>query len=109
MEIWLKNMAHIESHNFEHSIGRKTYTLRMNHYGDLSTHEFANTYNGFLHEQGKARNFEGGSPYLEHVNDTKPLEDTVDWRDHNLVTDVKDQGKYYLFSQRPKCPQIFFT
>jgi cathepsin L len=94
MEIWLANMAHIEKHNFEYALGEKTFTLGMNHYGDLSSKEFASTYNGFLHAEHKTRGFKGGDPYLDHVNaDELEVPKEMDWREHGLVTDVKDQGQ----------------
>ena len=51
MEQWLSNMAHIEAHNFEYALGHKTFSLGMNHYGDLSSAEFAAQYNGFLNSK----------------------------------------------------------
>ena len=97
MEIWLANMAHIEKHNFEYALGEKTFTLGMNHYGDLSSKEFASTYNGFLHAEHKTRGFKGGDPYLDHVNaDEFEVPKEMDWREHGLVTDVKDQGIFLL-------------
>ena len=51
METWLANMLHIEEHNFEYALGRKTYSLGMNHYGDMTSDEFAKTYNGFLNSK----------------------------------------------------------
>ena len=97
MEIWLANMAHIEKHNFEYAIGEKTFTLGMNHYGDLSSKEFASTYNGFLHAAHKTRGFKGGNPYLDHVNaDELEVPKEMDWREHGLVTDVKDQGIFWI-------------
>ena len=48
MEIWLGNMMHIEKHNFEYALGQKSFSLGMNHYGDLKAEEFAKIYNGFL-------------------------------------------------------------
>lgn len=96
MEIWLKNMALIETHNFEHALGMKTFTLGMNHYGDLSSTEFASTYNGFLHQTAKKRGYKQGEPYLDHMNDDAELAKEMDWRDHGLVTEVKDQGMFFV-------------
>ena len=68
MEQWLANMAHIESHNFNYALGHKTYSLGMNHYGDLSSTEFAAQYNGFLNSK---RGMHLGEDYTEHEEDDK--------------------------------------
>ena len=57
MEQWLSNMAHIEAHNFEYALGHKTFSLGMNHYGDLSSTEFAAQYNGFLNSKKDRSHF----------------------------------------------------
>ena len=91
MEQWLANMAHIETHNFEYALGHKTYSLGMNHYGDLSSTEFAAQYNGFLNSK---RGMHVGEDYTEHNEDDEDvLQKTVDWRTEGAVSDVKDQGK----------------
>ena len=96
MEIWLKNMAHIEAHNFEYAMGKHTYSLGMNHYGDMTSEEFVKIHNGFLHQEHKKRGFQGGEPYLDHMNENIELPKEVDWRTEGLVTEVKDQGKSCL-------------
>jgi len=93
MEIWLKNMAHIEAHNFEYAMGKHTYSLGMNHYGDMTSEEFVKIHNGFLHQEHKKRGFQGGEPYLDHMNENIELPKEVDWRTEGLVTEVKDQGQ----------------
>jgi len=95
-------MAHIEAHNFEYSIGQKSFKLGMNHYGDMNSTEFASTYNGFLHKEHKKRGFKNGIPYLDHMNDSDELEHSVDWRTKGLVTEVKDQGVSFIFKNMSK-------
>lgn len=91
MEIWLENAALIEAHNYEHSLGHKTFTLAMNHYGDLTSHEFAQAFNTF--RKPAEDSFIGGTPYLEHFSDRQKLNHHIDWRNHGFVTPVKDQGQ----------------
>ena len=56
-------MLHIEEHNFEYALGRKTYSLGMNHYGDLTSDEFAKTYNGFLNSKKEMLPSENSKSY----------------------------------------------
>ena len=94
MEIWLENAALIEAHNYEHSLGHKTFTLAMNHYGDLTSHEFAQAFNTF--RKPAEDSFIGGTPYLEHFSDRQKLNHHIDWRNHGFVTPVKDQGNFRI-------------
>ncbi|XP_030644046.1 cathepsin La [Chanos chanos] len=86
--IWEKNLGKIELHNLEHSLGKHTYRLGMNHYGDMTNEEFRQVMNGFQHK--KARKVKG-SFFMEpnFMNVPKKL----DWREKGCVTPVKDQGE----------------
>ena len=86
-KVFVENKRMITKHNREASMGRKSYTLELNHFGDLMHHEFVKTMNGY-HQNASSLN---GSLYItpHHVS----LPPSIDWRIHDLVTPVKDQGE----------------
>ncbi|XP_038598174.1 procathepsin L-like [Tachyglossus aculeatus] len=84
--VWEENLREIERHNLEHSLGRTTFRLAINQFGDMTTEEFAATMNGY-----KAARGVGASAFLR-PNGTEPPR-ALDWRHHGYVTPVKDQGR----------------
>ncbi|KAL2099931.1 hypothetical protein ACEWY4_004325 [Coilia grayii] len=85
--VWEKNLKKIELHNLEQSLGKHSYRLGMNHFGDMTNDEFRQVLNGY--KQGPDRRVKG-SLFMEPNFLLVPKQ--VDWRDMGYVTPVKDQG-----------------
>jgi len=90
MKIYLENRHKIAKHNKESET--HGYTLAMNKYGDLLSHEFAKTVNGFRRDlRNTSRHTLVGATFIKPENVQIP--DTMDWRTKGAVTPVKDQGQ----------------
>ncbi|CAM9402554.1 unnamed protein product [Lampetra fluviatilis] len=87
--IWEKNLNKIKIHNLEHSLGKHSWRMEMNHFGDMTNEEFRQKMNGYHGAQ--PRKVSKGSTFLVPQNYEAPP--TVDWRDKGFVTEVKDQGE----------------
>ncbi|NXE97724.1 CATL1 protein, partial [Menura novaehollandiae] len=85
-EIWEQNLRHIQQHNREESQGKHSYSLAMNHFGDLTTEEFNELMNGFVPapREQPAPLFRASAVLKTPVK--------VDWRAEGYVTPVKSQG-----------------
>eukprot|EP00039_Didymoeca_costata_P023392 m.6946 g.6946 ORF g.6946 m.6946 type:complete len:439 (-) comp3615_c0_seq1:18-1334(-) len=94
-QTWKSNMVAIAAHNARADVGLETFWLSMNSFGDLTTTEFAK-----LYLNGKR----GRRTPLHSVTVAKSRQTTVqsqtsapvtdwDWREHGIVTPVKDQGQ----------------
>ncbi|XP_053726086.1 cathepsin La [Synchiropus splendidus] len=86
--VWEKNLKKIELHNLEHTMGKHTYRLGMNHFGDMPHEEFRQMMNGY---KAKKVHKVKSSMFLEP--NFVELPRSVDWREKGLVTPVKDQGQ----------------
>lgn len=113
--IWEKNLRKIQFHNLEHSMGKHTYRLGMNHFGDMVSprksynvfallfvdtpsafikntlyrqnhEEFRQVMNGYKHKT--ERKFKG-SLFMEP--NFLEVPNKLDWREQGYVTPVKDQ------------------
>ncbi|XP_051894014.1 procathepsin L-like [Pristis pectinata] len=87
--VWEKNLQLIELHNLEHSMGKHSFQMGMNHFGDLTTEEFNEVWNGF-----QAFEVKNSSRKEAASGGPKPfkLPQSVDWRAKGYVTEVKNQG-----------------
>jgi len=81
-EIWQDNLRRIEEHNK----GDHSYTLGMNHFGDLTNTEFREMVNTYKKPANQT-----GSTFLKPNGLQIP--DEVDWRKEGYVTPVKNQGQ----------------
>ncbi|KAF7205368.1 procathepsin L [Nothobranchius furzeri] len=85
--VWEKNLQRIEMHNLEQSMGKHTYRLGMNQFGDMTNEEFRQIMTSFKPtEDGKTQ----GSLFMKPNFLEAPS--SVDWRPLGYVTAVKNQG-----------------
>ncbi|XP_032902570.1 cathepsin L1-like [Amblyraja radiata] len=93
--IWESAMSYIKQHNREYAMGKHTFTVGINQFGDLTNEEFNKLMNGFLINEGessiaKVEEYDGFDETNE--NDLK-LPESFDWRKKGVVTPIKNQGK----------------
>lgn len=85
--IWDKNMRMIEAHNQEAELGMHSYTLAMNHLGDMTSEEVAEKMTGLLIPLNTERSFTMALDEKVHN-----IPKSVDYRKKGMVTSVKNQG-----------------
>jgi cathepsin L len=83
--VYKKNLEFIEDHNRQ-NLG---FVVAMNHFGDLTSEEFAAFYLGTTKNVSMDTQYENA---YEH-NPMFELADSVDWRTKGAVTSIKNQGQ----------------
>ncbi|XP_078698633.1 cathepsin L-like peptidase [Branchiostoma floridae x Branchiostoma belcheri] len=88
--IFQDNNQMIKEHNQQAAMGRRSYFMGMNQFGDLAHSEYLEFVVGPgllpLNQSQPSENVFESTPGLQ-------VDDTVDWRQKGAVTPVKDQGK----------------
>eukprot|EP00124_Ichthyophonus_hoferi_P003877 Ihof_evm1s372 gene=Ihof_evmTU1s372 len=84
--IWKNNVMKIMEHNNANAF-TQTYWLDVNHLADLTQDEYKK---GLLRSSKNPRN--RGSLF-SHATTAERLPRSIDWRDRNIVTRVKNQGQ----------------
>ena len=86
--IWEANLKFINKHNLEHSLGKHTFTVAMNKYGDMTNKEFVSLMNKFnISSASQKRNG------IQYVPSNVEIPDSVDWRAKGYVNPIRDQGQ----------------
>ncbi|KAI1303085.1 Procathepsin L [Halotydeus destructor] len=89
-QIFSHNLEIINSGNLDADLGVKSYRLSVNQFADMTSEEFRRQRNGFRPER-KAKHSKSSQDFSG--TEINKLPATVDWRDRNVVTPVKDQGQ----------------
>ncbi|XP_060702533.1 procathepsin L-like [Hemiscyllium ocellatum] len=86
--VWEDNRRYIEQHNLEHAMGKHTFAVGMNQFGDRTFDEFRQ-----LLSASSINKAEKMTSKVFTGQQNIQLPSTVDWRPKGYVTSVKDQGQ----------------
>ncbi|XP_036847143.2 procathepsin L-like isoform X2 [Manis javanica] len=83
--VWAKNLEMIDRHNEEYALGKHSFTMAMNAFGDMTNEEFRQAMNTVQKQK-----YETGEVFP--VPSLAEIPPSVDWREKGYVTPVKNQG-----------------
>uniref|UniRef100_A0AC34GA60 Cathepsin propeptide inhibitor domain-containing protein n=1 Tax=Panagrolaimus sp. ES5 TaxID=591445 RepID=A0AC34GA60_9BILA len=89
MLAFLASQQHVRRHNDAYERGDVTFKIGINHIADLPFSEYQKL-NGYRRLFGDANAQKNSSTWLSPLNADIP--ESLDWREHGYVTDVKNQG-----------------
>ncbi|XP_063147044.1 procathepsin L-like [Candoia aspera] len=88
--VWEENLRMIQDHNSQADLGKHTYRLGMNHFGDLTNEEINQRLYCLLPDSD---NVIGDNMIMFKSSESLQIPDSMDWRTEGGVTKVKDQGE----------------
>lgn len=93
--IWESNLRRIERHNREANLGKHTFFMSMNKYGDMSHNEFKKLLGLKKKDEFDIEKFSQdilSGMKMSRMIKNSPRNNSVDWRNKGYVTGIKDQG-----------------
>ena len=84
MKVYADNKALVTRHNAEHAAGKQSFTMALNKFADMTEDEVNALYKGSVSQSTR--------PLGVHKPSGSQAPAAIDWRDQDVVTEVKDQG-----------------
>ena len=88
LEIFTENFNKILQHNREAESGNRSYYLGIGPFADMTVNEYSNSFLNPYFTRGAV-----GCDEFKYTSSMDSVPTRMDWREHNAVTDVKDQGQ----------------